>query len=101
MKKLLIFLIFVTAAIYAQDKGVINGRVTDKETQNPVPEATVNILNTDFKTKTNEKGEFSFTGIPYGTYELKVSSLGYEAFIHTDVGKCSPPGLLMLKLNFL
>lgn len=85
MKKLLIFLIFVTAAIYSQDRGVINGRVTDKETQNPVPEATVNILNTDYKTKTNEKGEFSFTGIPYGTYELKVSSLGYEAFIHTDV----------------
>lgn len=59
MKKLLIFLIFVTAAIYSQDKGVINGRVTDKETQNPVPEATVNILNTDYKTK-NEMRKVNF-----------------------------------------
>lgn len=85
MKKLLILFILISALAYSQDKGVINGRVTDKETQNPVAEATVNILNTEYKTVTNEKGEFRFTGIPFGTYELKVSSLGYDAFIHTDV----------------
>lgn len=85
MKKVLIFLILFSALVYSQDKGVINGRVTDKETQNPVAEATVNILNTEYKTVTNEKGEFRFSGIPFGTYELKVSSLGYDAFIHTDV----------------
>jgi len=85
MKRILIILILFSASVFSQEKGVINGRVTDQETKSPVPEATVSILNTDLKTKTNEKGEFSFTGIPYGTYELKVSSLGYDAFIHTDV----------------
>jgi len=85
MKRILIILILFSATVFSQEKGVINGRVTDQETKSPVPEATVSILNTDLKTKTNEKGEFSFTGIPYGTYELKVSCLGYDAFIHTDV----------------
>ncbi|MEO8514871.1 MAG: TonB-dependent receptor [Ignavibacteria bacterium] len=86
MYKLLIIILFVsTSALFPQDLGIINGKVTDKETQNPIPEATVMIINTEIKTTTDIQGKFQFTNIPYGTYELKVSSLGYEAFIHTDV----------------
>lgn len=86
MKFIIVLSIFIfSIALFAQDKGIINGKVTDKETLNPVPEATVLIMNTDIKTVTDAQGKFQFTNIPYNTYELKVSCLGYEAFIHTDV----------------
>lgn len=85
MQKLIFFLLFLSVTLYAQNNGIINGKVTDKETTNPVPEATVSIVNTSLKTVTNAQGNFQFTDIPLGTYELKVTCLGYEAFIHTDV----------------
>ena len=85
MIKLFLLLVFFSITAFAQNNGSINGRVTDKETQNPVPEATVSVLNTDLKTVTDANGNFKFTNIPLGTYELKVTCLGYEAFIHTDV----------------
>ena len=85
MQKLIFFLLFLSVTLYAQNNGIINGKVTDKETTNPVPEATVSIVNTSLKTVTNAQGNFQFTDIPLGTYELKVTCLGYEAFIHTDI----------------
>lgn len=85
LKLLVLFLISFSVSIFAQDKGIINGKVTDKETTNPVPEATVTVLNTDLKTVTDSRGNFQFINIPLGTYEIKVTCLGYEAFIHTDV----------------
>ncbi|KXK54754.1 MAG: TonB-dependent receptor plug [Chlorobi bacterium OLB5] len=84
-KLLILFLILFTSSIYSQEKGIINGKVTDKETTNPVPEATVMVINTAFKTVTDAQGNFQFTDIPLGTYEIKVTCLGYEAFIHTDI----------------
>lgn len=87
MRNLIIILIsmFFSITAYTQNNGTINGKVTDKETTNPVPEATVTIENTSFKTITNAQGNFQFAGVPLGTYEIKVTCLGYKAFIHTDI----------------
>lgn len=85
MKKLILLLVFFSFNVFTQNNGSIIGRVSDKETQNPVPEAAVTVLNTDLKTITDAQGNFKFTSVPLGTYELKVTCLGYEAFIHTDV----------------
>lgn len=85
MKKVLILIFLFSALVYSQDKGVINGKVTDKETQNPVPDAAVTILNTDLKTVTDAAGNFQFLNVPLRTYEIKITCLGYDAFIHTDV----------------
>ncbi|HWA06977.1 MAG TPA: TonB-dependent receptor, partial [Ignavibacteria bacterium] len=85
MNRLFLLLIIFAFSSFSQDKGTINGKVNDKETTNPVPEATVTIVNTSFKTVTDAQGSFQFANIPLGTYEIKVTCLGYEAFIHTDI----------------
>ncbi len=86
MRSIIIFItLLVSLTSFSQNTGIINGNVSDKETTNPVAEATVQIVNTDFKTVTNQQGKFQFTNIPLGTYEIKVTCLGYEAFIHTDI----------------
>ena len=76
---------YSVSALFAQDKGRITGSVTDKETQSPISEAACPVANTDFKTVTNSEGKFEFTNIPLGNYEIKVSGLGYETFVQTDV----------------
>lgn len=86
MKKLIVlFTLLLVTNITAQDKGSINGIVTDRETQSPIAEASVQIVNTEFRTVTNAEGKFEFKSIPLGNYEVKVSSLGYETFVQTDV----------------
>ncbi len=60
----------------ANDKRAIHGTVTDK-TQAVVVGATVALTNTaGFKKKTqsNDKGEYSFTGLDAGTYTLTVTA---------------------------
>lgn len=68
-----------------QDRGVINGTVKDKETQAPLNDAIVEIMELQRKTNTNSSGSFEFKDIPYGTYQIKISSLGYETVVKTDI----------------
>jgi hypothetical protein len=86
MKTLIfIFSFVISLSLIAQDKGSITGSVTDRETQSPISEAAVLVVNTEFKTVTNSEGRFVFTNIPLGNYEIRVSGLGYETFVQTDV----------------
>ncbi len=85
MKYLILLLIFFIVKVYSQNNGIIIGKVTDKETQSSVHNATVSVLNTDMKTVTDNDGKFQFKNIPLGNYELKVTCVGYEAFIRTDI----------------
>ncbi len=84
---ILIFLIFGEASFAQNDKssGVINGKITDKETQAPVNDAIIEVIGLNTKTSSDEKGNFEFKNIPYGTYQLKISSLGYETLVKTDI----------------
>jgi hypothetical protein len=77
---------FINVTVNSQDnKGIINGIVKDKETQSPVNDAIIEILELQKKTAADASGNFEFKDIPYGTYQLKVSSLGYETVVKTDI----------------
>ncbi len=85
---LITFISFVVfnGTIYSQDsRGIINGTVKDKETQAPVNDAVIEIIELQKKTASDVSGNFEFKDIPYGTYQIKVSSLGYEAVVKTDI----------------
>lgn len=42
--------------------------------------ATVFLINTDYATSTNQQGEFLLENVPEGTYQLKVTYVGYEPY---------------------
>jgi TonB-linked outer membrane protein, SusC/RagA family len=65
-----------TMAAHRQD-GRVSGKVVDA-TGVPISGATVKMAGPrDFSQSTNQEGNFSFTGVPFGTYEVTISSLGY------------------------
>jgi iron complex outermembrane recepter protein len=72
-------LIHFTPSTYA--KGIIKGKITSIEDKGPVIGATVFIPDIQKGTATNANGEFSFSGLPYGTYILKVSSIGFGTLV--------------------
>jgi len=78
--KLLIsaLLLFISTAVLAQDKGIIQGVVLDKEMSNePLHFANVYIKNSQTATKTDFDGIYNLNLAP-GTYTLLFSFVGYE-----------------------
>ncbi len=77
-------LLLVTMASYAQER-LISGAITDRDTKDPVEQATVQLLKTDSTYVTggisNEKGLFHFNAPQNGKYLLKISSVGYKTTI--------------------
>jgi len=78
MKKLL--LVFFTLAVYcqaiAQNLSSISGVINNANSQ-PVAGAAVALLNTNYSTVTNAKGEFTINNVPQGTYTLHITSAAY------------------------
>lgn len=91
MRKLIFFsvmliIVSLTSALHAQSgNGIIRGKVIDKETQSPLQDAVVELVETKQKTGTNEKGEFTFDRLKESTYRVKVSYIGYETSVKSDL----------------
>lgn len=62
-------------AAQAQNR-VVEGKVIDRETQAPVPFASIGLLGTSKGTSSNLNGQFSLS--VGGNYSIRVSCLGYE-----------------------
>lgn len=62
---------------FAQGNASISGTI--KSAGEPVPFANVEILGTSKGTSADEEGYFALQKLEAGTYELRASSLGYEA----------------------
>jgi hypothetical protein len=75
---------------FAQSKAIITGIVQNFENAAPVPGCSVFISNTSKGTSTNAKGSFELNNISPGKYELIVSSIGYETYIHSFTDKELP-----------
>ena len=83
MKKLLMLMLLVVLplATYAQER-LISGAITDRDTEEPVEQVTVQLLKTDSTYVTgaisNEQGLFCITAPADGKYLLKITSVGYK-----------------------
>lgn len=82
---LITLLLFIVAGTAATAQGIITGSVLDRATQEPVLGATVTVLDTKFGAVTDLEGKYAIRNIPPGSYRIRVSSIGYEPVVVSDV----------------
>lgn len=86
MKNFLLLLLITPILIYAGTTGKLAGSVKDAQTGEPLVGANILIVGTDLGAATNVNGSYVILNIPPGSYSVKVSFIGYESKIITDVG---------------
>lgn len=84
----LIILLFIPFYSFG-DNGIITGIVKDASNGEAVDFAVVNILTADSVSikndMTNNGGKFQFTGLPYGTYSVKITFIGYRVKVYHKI----------------
>ncbi|MEN0051023.1 MAG: TonB-dependent receptor [Bacteroidota bacterium] len=67
--------------------GTISGTVTDQNSNEPIPFATVKVMEVSpiIGTQTDIDGQFLLENVPLGRHHLEVSYVGYETIIINDV----------------
>lgn len=76
---ILFFLTFLSAALSAQNTGVLTGSVRDKLTQEALIGAAIRLEGTNLGVVTDVDGNFRLSGIPPKSYNVVASYVGYGA----------------------
>jgi outer membrane receptor for ferrienterochelin and colicins len=91
-------LIFTSRILYPQSTGTIRGSVQVNGAG--IPFASVGISKTSMGTNTNTSGAFEIQNIPFGTYELIVTAVGYEKQSRKiTISELKPDNLLVIQLK--
>mgnify|MGYP006077977707 CR=1 FL=1 len=83
-KKILMFIVLLATVniINAQKDGVIKGTLTDEETSETIPFATISLLKNDVLTSkgiaSDFDGNFIIEDLENGSYSIKISFIGYK-----------------------
>ena len=80
---LLLALVFISIAGFAQKNGSVKGIAFDTLSKSPVSSATISVLDKKDSslitfTLTDNAGRFELKGIPNGEYRLMISHVGYH-----------------------
>lgn len=78
----------------------ITGTVIDNDTEMPITEVSIRVMDTQIRVKTDETGAFSLA-LPSGTYKIHASAPFYNTFVITDfqVSAGAAPAPLHIKLT--
>ena len=74
------FLVFISTSVYSQT-GDLRGFVYEEETTEPAPYVNVFLKGTQMISQTNLDGFFAISKIPPGSYEIMVTSIGFDTII--------------------
>jgi hypothetical protein len=80
--KLLYLLLILPLFVSAQERNRIVGKAVQHDTGQPIPNASVFISGSSIGTITDSAGNFELKGIPAGSFELIVSSVGYTTLVY-------------------
>lgn len=81
----LITLLVFTTVTFAGTTGKISGKVTDRDTKEPLIGANVIIMGKGVGAATDVDGEFFIINIPPGIYTIKVSMIGYDTQVFEKI----------------
>lgn len=94
---LLVAIIFPYVLLFSAT-GSITGTVIDKITQEPLIGASVVLVGTELGAATDGDGNFVISGVEAGSYNIKMSMLGYKPIIKSRV-IVKPGSRFILKSN--
>src|SRR3954466_6677407 len=57
----------------------LTGKISDKESGQPIPFAQIQIVGTNLGTQTNQQGVYLVRGLPAGAHTVRVIALGYQS----------------------
>jgi iron complex outermembrane receptor protein len=80
MKNIIYLMIFMVSILQASAQFQITGKITDQESGNPLPGATIQVRELAKGTVADADGLFSLS-LPEGEFELLISFVGFEAEI--------------------
>jgi iron complex outermembrane receptor protein len=69
--------ILFSRPLYAQT-GALSGTITDRERGEPLPGVNILLVGTVLGTSTDRAGDFFLDGIPVGSYDIRISMIGYR-----------------------
>lgn len=81
----LILLLIFAATLWSGTTGKITGVVIDEGNKEPLPGATVQIVGTKLGAITKDNGFYVILNVPPGSYDLKVSFIGYQEVLMQQV----------------
>ena len=83
--KIFFGVILAAGLLNAQTRGKISGRVYDAKTEQPLVGANVIIVGQDMGAASDADGNFTILRVYPGSYELKVTYIGYATATLQDV----------------
>jgi outer membrane receptor protein involved in Fe transport len=72
------FALFLLPALLLAQDGKVRGRVTDRESGDPLIGANVTLTGTTLGAATDLNGDYVVLGVPAGVYTVQVSYIGYQ-----------------------
>jgi len=79
--------------------GTISGQVVNAKTQAPLPGATIQVVGTKLGAVTRGDGKFTIRNVPVGTVNIRVSSIGYEPKVVSDIAvNSAKPYVVLVEL---
>lgn len=95
---LFVFLCFAVLALHAQNlTQTVRGQIQDKETRLPLPGANIVVMNSEpfIGTTSGEDGRFKLAGVKVGRRTIKISFIGYEDVLVSEVEVISAKELVL------
>ncbi|MBF9255163.1 TonB-dependent receptor [Pontibacter sp. 172403-2] len=76
--RFILLLVLLLPSLTLAQSGIITGTVRDRNTQEPLIGVSVQVVEAQLGTVTNENGAFRIEGIPVGSYTVQSSYIGYQ-----------------------
>ena len=83
--RLTLILLLFPIMVQAQKTYILQGKISDVQTGEALPGATVMLKGTYYGTSTDPNGIYRITGVKEGTYTLEISLIGYKVIQKTDL----------------